>query len=68
MQIPALVAPGDELSREEVNRYSRHLLIPNVGLLGQKRIKKVYRGIASARCLLQDAAEKFEASKSTSRN
>lgn len=39
MQIPALVAPGEELSREEVNRYSRHLLIPDVGLLGQRRIK-----------------------------
>jgi len=39
MQIPALVTPADELSREEINRYSRHLLIPNVGLVGQKRLK-----------------------------
>lgn len=39
MQIPPLVAPAEGLSREEINRYSRHLLIPNVGLSGQKRIK-----------------------------
>lgn len=29
----------DELSREEVLRYSRHLLIPEVGLEGQKKLK-----------------------------
>src|SRR3989304_777629 len=28
-----------ELSREEVLRYSRHLLIPEVGLVGQKKLK-----------------------------
>jgi len=39
MQLPALVEPADDLSREEINRYSRHLLIPNVGLTGQKRLK-----------------------------
>ncbi|KXU38495.1 adenylyltransferase/sulfurtransferase MoeZ [Ventosimonas gracilis] len=39
MQIPALVEPAEDLSREEINRYSRHLLIPNVGLMGQKRLK-----------------------------
>ncbi len=39
MQLPALVSPAAELSREEINRYSRHLLIPDVGDLGQRRLK-----------------------------
>ncbi|UQN37527.1 molybdopterin-synthase adenylyltransferase MoeB [Alcaligenes aquatilis] len=39
MTLPPLVEPGEPLSREEVNRYSRHLLIPNVGMEGQRRIK-----------------------------
>ncbi|SEM69762.1 molybdopterin-synthase adenylyltransferase MoeB [Nitrosomonas marina] len=39
MQLPPLVAPGAELSKSEVLRYSRHLLIPEVGLEGQKRLK-----------------------------
>src|SRR4029453_15091541 len=28
-----------ELSNEEIRRYSRHLILPEVGLAGQKRIK-----------------------------
>lgn len=39
MTLPPLVEPGAELSREEVNRYSRHLLIPNMGVTGQRRLK-----------------------------
>ena len=34
--LPPLVEPAAELSREEVARYSRHLIIPNVGMTGQK--------------------------------
>lgn len=34
-----LVTPASSLSTEEVRRYSRHLIIPNVGLDGQKRLK-----------------------------
>jgi sulfur-carrier protein adenylyltransferase/sulfurtransferase len=34
-----LVEPGAELSTEEVRRYARHLLIPDVGSLGQRRLK-----------------------------
>ena len=34
-----LVEPGAPLSREEVERYSRHLIIPNVGVDGQRRLK-----------------------------
>src|ERR1051325_1095186 len=29
-----------ELSNEEIRRYSRHLILPEVGLAGQKKIKK----------------------------
>ncbi len=36
---PALVEPADELSIDEVRRYSRHLIIPDVGMTGQKRLK-----------------------------
>ncbi len=37
--LPPLVEPAAELSREEVARYSRHLIIPDVGVDGQKRLK-----------------------------
>ncbi|AFP38367.1 molybdopterin biosynthesis-like protein MoeZ [Mycolicibacterium smegmatis] len=39
MSLPPLVEPADELTREEVARYSRHLIIPDLGLDGQKRLK-----------------------------
>jgi sulfur-carrier protein adenylyltransferase/sulfurtransferase len=39
MPLPPLVAPAAELTREEVARYSRHLIIPDVGMDGQKRLK-----------------------------
>ncbi|ACY99293.1 MULTISPECIES: adenylyltransferase/sulfurtransferase MoeZ [Thermomonospora] len=39
MSLPPLVEPAAELTREEVNRYSRHLIIPDVGMAGQKRLK-----------------------------
>ena len=31
--------PADELTIDEVRRYSRHLIIPDVGMTGQKRLK-----------------------------
>ena len=37
--LPPLVEPGAELTRAEVQRYSRHLIIPEVGVLGQRRLK-----------------------------
>ncbi|WP_373139839.1 adenylyltransferase/sulfurtransferase MoeZ [Mycobacterium marinum] len=37
--LPPLVAPAATLSREEVARYSRHLIIPDLGVDGQKRLK-----------------------------
>lgn len=39
MSLPPLVEPADALSADEVRRYSRHLIIPDVGMLGQKRLK-----------------------------
>jgi molybdopterin/thiamine biosynthesis adenylyltransferase/rhodanese-related sulfurtransferase len=36
---PALVEPAAELTVDEVRRYSRHLIIPDVGMTGQKRLK-----------------------------
>ena len=37
--LPPLVEPAAELTREEVARYSRHLIIPDLDLDGQKRLK-----------------------------
>ncbi|HVK25769.1 MAG TPA: adenylyltransferase/sulfurtransferase MoeZ [Actinokineospora sp.] len=37
--LPPLVEPALELTKEEVERYSRHLIIPDVGVIGQKRLK-----------------------------
>nr|CAA9328795.1 MAG: Cysteine synthesis adenylyltransferase/sulfurtransferase [uncultured Nocardioidaceae bacterium] len=39
MSLPPLVEPAAELSIDEVRRYSRHLIIPDVGMTGQKRLK-----------------------------
>ncbi|MBB4929894.1 adenylyltransferase/sulfurtransferase [Lipingzhangella halophila] len=39
MSLPPLVEPADELTVDEVRRYSRHLIIPDVGMDGQKRLK-----------------------------
>ena len=39
MALPPLVEPAAELTKDEVARYSRHLIIPDVGMAGQKRLK-----------------------------
>ncbi|HEX6327652.1 MAG TPA: adenylyltransferase/sulfurtransferase MoeZ [Jiangellaceae bacterium] len=39
MSLPPLVEPASELSVDEVRRYSRHLIIPDIGMAGQKRLK-----------------------------
>ena len=39
MSLPPLVDPAPELTNDEVRRYSRHLIIPDVGMDGQKRLK-----------------------------
>ena len=38
MDIP-IAAPGVALSPEEIRRYSRHLILPDVGLEGQRKLK-----------------------------
>jgi molybdopterin/thiamine biosynthesis adenylyltransferase/rhodanese-related sulfurtransferase len=37
--LPPLVAPAAELTPQEIRRYSRHLIIPDVAMDGQKRLK-----------------------------
>ena len=37
--LPPLVEPAGALSYDEVARYSRHLIIPDVGTLGQRRLR-----------------------------
>lgn len=37
--VAPLVEPAAELTIDEVRRYSRHLIIPDVGMTGQKRLK-----------------------------
>lgn len=37
--LPPLVEPAAELTNDEVARYSRHLIIPDLGVDGQKRLK-----------------------------
>jgi adenylyltransferase/sulfurtransferase len=39
VRLPPLVEPAESLSVDEVRRYSRHLIIPDVGMTGQKRLK-----------------------------
>ncbi|MGA9873447.1 MAG: adenylyltransferase/sulfurtransferase MoeZ [Rhodococcus sp. (in: high G+C Gram-positive bacteria)] len=37
--LPPLVEPSASLSNDDVARYSRHLIIPDVGTLGQRRLR-----------------------------
>ena len=37
--LPPLVEPAALLTLDEVKRYSRHLIIPEIGMTGQKRLK-----------------------------
>lgn len=37
--MPPLVEPGPPLAAEELERYSRHALIPEIGLEGQRRLR-----------------------------
>jgi len=39
VSLPPVVDPGDDLTAEEVSRYSRHLLLPEIGREGQRRLK-----------------------------
>lgn len=37
--LPPLVEPAADLTREEITRYSRHLIMPAMGMEGQRRLK-----------------------------
>lgn len=37
--LPPVVAPAPELEPEEIDRYSRHILLPEIGVVGQRRLK-----------------------------
>ncbi len=37
--LPPVVEPGTDLTPDEVSRYSRHLLLPQIGREGQRRLK-----------------------------
>jgi adenylyltransferase/sulfurtransferase len=39
VSLPPLVSPAAGLTVDEVRRYSRHLIIPDIGMTGQKRLK-----------------------------
>lgn len=39
LRLPPLVEPGPELPAEELERYSRHMLMPEIGLTGQRRLR-----------------------------
>jgi molybdopterin/thiamine biosynthesis adenylyltransferase/rhodanese-related sulfurtransferase len=39
MALPPLVAPSAPLSAPEIERYARHVLLPEVGMEGQRRLK-----------------------------
>jgi adenylyltransferase/sulfurtransferase len=39
VSLPPLVEPAAELTTDEIRRYSRHLIIPDVGVVGQRRLK-----------------------------
>jgi adenylyltransferase/sulfurtransferase len=39
VSLPPVVEPAAELTKDEIRRYSRHLIIPDVGMAGQQRLK-----------------------------
>ena len=39
MGIPPLVDPAPDLTTEERARYARHILLPDIGIAGQRRLK-----------------------------
>lgn len=48
MPLPPLVPPAAELTPREIARYSRHLLLPEIGIEGQKRLKNARVLVAGA--------------------
>ena len=48
MHLSPLVEPAAELTAEELVRYSRHVILPQVGLLGQRRLKAARVAVVGA--------------------
>ena len=46
--VPPLVAPGAELTRDEIERYSRHVILPEVGEMGQRRLRNARVAVVGA--------------------
>ena len=51
MPLAPLVDPGPPLTREEIARFSRHLLLEQVGELGQRRLRAARMLIVGAGAL-----------------
>jgi molybdopterin/thiamine biosynthesis adenylyltransferase/rhodanese-related sulfurtransferase len=48
MSLPPLVEPAAELTAEEIARYSRHVILPDVGMTGQRRLKAARVAVVGA--------------------
>ncbi len=48
VQVPPLVDPGPPLDAEEFLRYSRHVLLPQLGELGQRRLRNARVAVVGA--------------------
>ncbi len=46
--LPPLVQPGPPLSAGQVSRYSRHLLVPQIGMAGQRRLRNARVAVVGA--------------------
>ena len=46
--LPPLVEPGPPLTREETHRYARHLLVPAIGEVGQRRLRNAHVAVMGA--------------------
>ncbi|HHU40434.1 MAG TPA: adenylyltransferase/sulfurtransferase MoeZ [Propionibacterium sp.] len=46
--LPPLVEPGPPLSRDETHRYARHLLVPAIGEVGQRRLRNAHVAVMGA--------------------
>ena len=46
--LPPLVEPGPALGRDDTHRYARHLLVPAVGELGQRRLRNAHVAVLGA--------------------
>ncbi len=48
MSLPPLVRPGPELTAEQIARYSRHVILPDVGVVGQRRLANARVAVVGA--------------------